>query len=211
VNVIIVGYGRVGSNLAAIMAPNNEVSVIDSDPAVIATVDQEHIARAVLGLGYDENALMTAGIEECDVLAVVTSSDNVNLMTTEVARQLYRVPHVITRLVSLSRLEVYKQLGLDYVCDTEIVAEEIAAKILSHHSHHLDTFGSYEVMEFTVKAERTMSVEELESIGDIRINLIEHDGEVTRVGRRTPVFDGDTVMATVHESALEGLSPYMKE
>lgn len=210
-NIIIVGYGRVGASLASLLGASNSVSVVDNDPEAISKVDQEFIGRAVLGVGYDEDALIKAGIEECDALAVVTSSDNVNLMTSEVARQLFGVPHVIARLISPDRFGVYKQLGLDYVCDTEIVAEEIAAKIRSHRAHHLDTFGQYEIMSFALKTEEDMTVEQIESLGDIQVSLIEHEGVVTRAGRHALVSDGDTLLVVAHEDALDELSAYMKE
>lgn len=210
-NIIIVGYGRVGANLASILGASNLVTVVDSDPAALSRVDQDFAGRVVLGLGYDENALVEAGIENCDALAAVTSSDNVNLMTTEVARRLYHVQHVITRLVNPARLQVYEQLGLDYVCDTEIVAEDIAAKIRSHRSHHLDTMGSYEILSFALKADSAMTVESIEALGDLQVNLVEHDGFVSRPARRATVYPGDTVMATVHEESLPQLSPYMQD
>lgn len=210
-NIIIVGYGRVGANLASILGSSHSVTVVDSDPAVLARVDQDFAGRVVLGLGYDENTLVEAGIETCDALAAVTSSDNVNLMTTEVARYLYHVPHVITRLVNPARLEIYKQLGLDYVCDTEIVAEDIASKIRSHRSHHLDTFGSYEVLSFALKADAAMTLESIESLGDLQVNLVEHDGFVVRPSRRATIYPGDTLLATVHEDSLPQLSPYIQD
>ena len=43
-------------------------------------------------MGYDEEILVNAGIEECDFVAAVTQSDNANLMVVEIARRLYDVP-----------------------------------------------------------------------------------------------------------------------
>lgn len=211
-NVIIIGYGRVGKSLADLMSElGNNVTVIDKDPDVIADVSSDFPGRVVLGLGYDEDVLIEAGIETCDALAAVTSSDNVNLMASEVARQLYRVERVIARVVNLNRLSVYRQLGLDFVCDTEIVAENIFAKIRSRKSHHLDTLGSYEVMEFAVDAEsRDVEVKDIESVGDVRVMLLEHAGDTLRPERNTFVQDGDIVLVVVHVDAIPRLERYMK-
>lgn len=220
-NIIIVGYGRVGASLAALVGSSHNVSVVDNDPAVIAQVNDDFVGKAVLGLGYDEKALREAGIEDADVVAAVTSSDNVNLMTSEVARRLFDVPRVVTRLVSLNRLDIYRQLGLDYVCDTEIVAEAIAAKIRTHHAHHVDSFGPYEILNFVFSAAQaeelgaavdgSMTVDQFEERADVSVLLVQHDGEVTRPGGMAVLAEGDTVMALVRESAFDAIAPFMKD
>lgn len=202
-----------GASLASLLnVGNNDVVIIDSNPVVAESVDPDFSGRVIVGLGYDENVLVNAGIEDCDALAAVTSSDNVNLMTSEVARRLFNVPYVITRLVNPARLGVYEQLGLDYVCDTEIVAEDIAAKIRSRRSHHLDTFGAYEILTFALNTDnpKGMTVEEIESLGDIQVVLVKHDGIAMRPRFDTTLIDKDTVMAAVREDSLSSLEPYMK-
>lgn len=210
-NVIIVGYGRVGASLTKILdGSDNAITVVDSDPSVLARVDADFSGRLVCGLGFDESVLLKAGIEECDAFAAVTSSDNVNLMASEVARRLYNVEHVITRLVNPSRLEVYRQLGLDFVCDTELVAEEISAKIRSRRAHHLDTFGSYEVMTFALNTNSALRVRDLEALGDLDLMLVDHKGIVSKATPGMYLHPGDTIMAVVHEDSLEALAPYMR-
>lgn len=210
-NIIIVGYGRVGASMASILdTPENVVTVIDSDAAVLARIDANFSGRAVCGLGFDEDVLAKAGIDECDAFAAVTSSDNVNLMASEVARRLYGVQHVITRLVNPARLDVYRQLGLDFVCDTELVAEEISAKIRSHHANHLDTFGDYELMTFSLEADSPVQVRALEQIGDIEVLLVDHNGAVSKATPGQYLHPADTLMCLVHENTLAALAPYMR-
>lgn len=210
-NVIIVGYGRVGASLTKILdGSDNAITVVDSDPAALARIDADFSGRAICGLGFDESVLLKAGIDECDAFAAVTSSDNVNYMASEVARRLYNVRHVITRLVNPARLGVYRQLGLDCVCDTELVAEEISAKIRSRRANHLDTFGDYEVMTFSLAAGDSVQVRALEALGDLDLLLVDHNGAVSKATPGLYLHPGDTVMAVVHESALPALSPYMR-
>ena len=84
---------------------------------------QSLYGHTVQGIGYDEDTLIKAGIEDCDVLAAVTESDNANLMVAEVASKLFGVKHTIARLQNADREHAYQQLGLDYVCGTPLVAE----------------------------------------------------------------------------------------
>ena len=212
-NIIVVGCGRVGASLAVVLdTPENEVSIVDIDPSSFARLNGEFEGRKVVGQGFDEDVLLAAGIEDCDAFAAVTSQDNVNLMASEVARRLYKVPHVITRLINPERLDLYRQLGLDHVCDTELVAENMAAKILAGRAHHIDVFGDYEVLTFVLSLENggVVHVRDIEALGDIHISLFEHDDETYVANPSMFLHDGDTVLAVARDNSLLELASYMK-
>lgn len=212
-NIIVVGCGRVGASLAVVLdTPENEVSIVDIDPSSFARLNGEFEGRKVVGQGFDEDVLLAAGIEDCDAFAAVTSQDNVNLMVSEVARRLYKVPHVITRLINPERLDLYRQLGLDHVCDTELVAENMAAKILAGRAHHIDVFGDYEVLTFVLSLENggVVHVRDIEALGDIHILLFEHDDETYVANPSMFLHDGDTVLAVARGNSLLELASYMK-
>lgn len=212
-NIIVVGCGRVGASLAVVLdTPENEVSIVDIDPRSFARLNGEFEGRKVVGQGFDEDVLLAAGIEDCDAFAAVTSQDNVNLMASEVARRLYKVPHVITRLINPERLDLYRQLGLDHVCDTELVAENMAAKILAGRAHHIDVFGDYEVLTFVLSLENSgvVHVRDIEALGDIHISLFEHDDETYVANPSMFLHDGDTVLAVARGNSLLELASYMK-
>lgn len=211
-NIVIVGCGRVGASLARVLdTPDNEVSVVDVDPASFVHLGAEFQGRTVVGQGFDESVLLEAGIDVCDAFAAVTSSDDANLMASEVARRLHDVPHVVTRLINPERLELYQLLGLDYVCDTELVAESISAKIRARRAHHMDMFGDYEVLTFTIELRGgVIHVRDLEALGEIDVSLFEHDGESFMATPGMFLHDGDTVLVVARENALEALEPYMK-
>ncbi|MFR3092590.1 MAG: potassium channel family protein, partial [Eggerthella lenta] len=98
-NVIVVGCGRVGSQLANMLSDNgNNVCVIDKNADAFANLGRNFNGSTVQGLGFDEETLVKAGVEDCDVIAAVTQFDNTNLMVAEVGSRLYGVPHVIARL-----------------------------------------------------------------------------------------------------------------
>ena len=212
-NIIVVGCGRVGASLAVVLdTPENEVSIVDVDASAFNRLNGEFQGHKIVGQGFDEDVLLAAGIEDCDAFAAVTSQDNVNLMASEVARRLYKVPHVITRLINPERLDLYRQLGLDHVCDTELVAENMAAKILAGRAHHIDVFGDYEVLTFVLALESggVIHVRDIEALGDIHISLFEHDEETYVANPNMCLHDGDTVLAVARGNALLELASYMK-
>ena len=150
-NVIVVGCGRVGSQLANMLSDNgSNVCVIDRSPDAFNNLGRNFNGSILQGIGFDEETLIKAGIEECDVVAAVTQLDNTNLMVAEVASRLYGVPHVIARLYNPDHERAYMQLGIDYVCGTSLVAEDVFGKIVSGHGSHLDTFGEFELLRFSL-------------------------------------------------------------
>ena len=212
-NIIVVGCGRVGSHLATLLSEDgHNVSVIDRVADAFRNLGRDFNGRTLKGVGFDEDVLLDAGVEECDVLASVTSIDNANLMTAEVARRIYSVPHVITRLYEARREKTYAQLGIDFSCGTTLVAEEIFSKIQSGHGHHIDTFGTYEIARFAFNFEddMTMSCEELEKEYDARVVVVEHDDVTYLPEEHSILNDGDVAIVCVAREDYGRLSRFIR-
>jgi trk system potassium uptake protein TrkA len=216
-NVIVVGCGRVGSRLANMLSENgSNVCVIDKSAYAFGNLGRGFNGSTVQGIGYDEDTLLKAGVEDCDVVAAVTESDNANLMVTEVASRLYDVPHVIARLYNPSHERAYMQLGIDYVCGTSLVAEEVFGKAISGHGAHLDTFGDYEVLRFSLNLSWTeknsIRVSEIERDHDIRIIAFERsDGSASSIPTRDSIlYQGDSVLACVRHDLIDSFSRFVQ-
>lgn len=216
-NVIVVGCGRVGSRLADMLSDTGDnVCVVDWRADAFDNLGRNFNGSTVQGIGYDEDTLVKAGVEDCDVVAAVTQSDNANLMVTEVANRLYGVPHVIARLYNHDHERAYMQLGIDYVCGTTLVAEEVFSKVVSGHGSHVDTFGDYEILRFSVdlswKERGAVRVSEIERSHDIRIVAFERkDGSASSIptGDST-LYHGDTVLACVHHNLVDEFGRYIQ-
>ncbi len=117
--VLIVGCGRVGASLALMMeADGHQVTVVDTNAAAFNRLGQSFRGRMILGSGIDEDVLRQAGIEHADAFASVTDGDNRNLMAAQIAREIFHVPKVITRINDPVRSSVYHDLGLQTICPT---------------------------------------------------------------------------------------------
>lgn len=216
-NIIVVGCGRVGSRLALMLSNyENNVCVIDRDPRAFASLGRDFNGATFAGVGYDEDVLMKAGIDECDFLAAVTQSDNVNLMVVEIARRLYDVPHAVARLYNTGHERAYLQLGIDYVCGTALVAEEIFSKISSGLGDHITTLGDCEVVQFALDLSQTRSdyikVSNLESRHKIRVCAFERaDGEISSIPTPSSVlYHGDTVLVALRHGMIPEIAKYMQ-
>lgn len=217
-NVIIVGCGRVGSRLALKLSDHdNNVCVIDRNPASFVALGRDFNGSTFTGVGYDEEILVKAGIEECDFVAAVTQSDNANLMVVEIARRLYDVPHAVARLYDSAHERTYLQLGIDYVCGTTMVAEEIFSKATSGVGDHIATFADYEVMQFALDLKRTgqsqVKVSDLESRHKLRVCAFERaDGSVSSIPSPSSIlYHGDVVLAVVSHTAIPSIAAYAQD
>lgn len=219
-NVIVVGCGRVGSQLASMLSDNgSNVCVIDRNADAFANLGRNFNGSTVQGVGFDEETLMKAGVDECDVLAAVTQFDNTNLMCAEVGSRLFKVPHVIARLYNPDHERAYMQLGIDYVCGTSLVAEEVFSKAVSGHGAHLDTFGDFEVLRFSLdlswreEGKRSIRVADVERDHDVRIIAFERgDGSASSIPTRESVlYHGDSVLACVRHELIPAFSNYIQD
>lgn len=216
-NVIVVGCGRVGSRLANMLSDNGaNVSVIDIKAETFTNLGRNFNGATIQGIGYDEETLIKAGIEDCDVVAAVTQSDNANLMTAEVASRLYGVPHVIARLYNQNHERAYMQLGIDYVCGTSLVAEEAFSKTIAGHRAHVESFGDYELLRFSLDLSWSdydvIHVHEIEREHDISIVAFERkDGSSSSIPTGESVLhQGDLVLACVRHDLVDSFKKYIQ-
>lgn len=212
-NVIVVGCGRVGSQLATLLSVDgHNVTVIDVDGDSFRRLGNAFNGVTIRGLGFDEDVLEEAGVRECDAFAAVTNLDNTNLMAAEVARKIFGVPHVVARLYNPQRERTYQQLDLDYVCGTTLVAESLLDKIQSGHGHHIDTFGDIEVVVFKLAGHMVgHKVSEIDIEGRIMVAIIAR-GKRTFIPHPDTVLEaGDVLRVAVKEEAVGQLKRYMEE
>src|SRR5687768_17636728 len=75
-HIVIMGCGRVGSDLAqSLEEQGHTVAVIDQDPTAFRRLGSSFGGRRVTGVGFDQDTLREAGIEEAGAFAAVSSGD----------------------------------------------------------------------------------------------------------------------------------------
>ena len=128
--LVIVGCGRVGAMAAvALSKAGHQVTVIDINRRAFDRLGPDFNGEMVLGNGIDEDVLREAGIETADGFASLTNGDNRNIMAAQIAREIFKVPRVITRIYDPMRQDVYTELGLNTVCPTLSGARKIHAML----------------------------------------------------------------------------------
>jgi trk system potassium uptake protein TrkA len=136
VKVLIVGCGRVGSQVARDMSvAGHEVTIVDRTPSAFATaavrgvLDDAYTGNQVVGDGIDEEVLRRAGIEDADAFVAVTDGDNRNIMAAQIAQHVFNVRHVVCRIVDPIRTEEYRKMGMTVLCPTLTGAEFVKERL----------------------------------------------------------------------------------
>jgi len=129
-NVIIMGCGRVGAQLASMLdAEGHKVTIMDVEPYSFRRLPTTFNGLAMVGNGLEEESLKKAGIEEADVFVTVTQGDNRNVMACQIAKHIYQVPKVVSRIYDPIREEMYHNLGIESISPTKVVAELLKERI----------------------------------------------------------------------------------
>lgn len=154
-NIIIVGCGRVGVELALSLHQDHTVSVIDRNSSSFDRLGLHFSGRTVQGHAMDRTSLERAGIETTDALAAVTSSDNVNAIVARIARDIFHVNGVVARIYNPRRAPIYEKLNLQTVSSSSWGAHRIEQLLVHPGMQTITSAGSGEVQvyELTVPSE----------------------------------------------------------
>src|SRR5581483_4591341 len=132
-NVVIVGGGEVGTDLALLLLQgSHHVKLIekraDEVPRLQSTLSASQV---ICGNGTDPDVLERAGIRQANVLAAVTGANEVNLVATSLARFEFHVPRKIARVHTPQNAWMFTEvMGVDVaVNQADLMAHLIAAEM----------------------------------------------------------------------------------
>ena len=198
--VIIAGCRKVGSSLAMELAQeNHDVVVIDSDPERFGALGSGFNGVTITGMPIDEDVLRSAGVEQADALAAVTDDDNMNIMVSQVARELFHVPTVITRVYDPQRETIMSGMGLTTVCPTSLAVEQIKSLLSNRDTLGTLRIGGAEVTFRTVKPLRKLVGKPLAELRGEPVLGILRDHAFTLTNVREIVRPDDLLVMAVCE------------
>ncbi|PKP85377.1 MAG: Trk system potassium transporter TrkA, partial [Alphaproteobacteria bacterium HGW-Alphaproteobacteria-2] len=97
--VIICGAGQVGWQIARHLASeSNGVTVVDNNPELVQRAVDTLDVSGVVGFASYPDVLESAGARDADMIVAATHSDEVNMVTCQVAHSIFAVPRKIARL-----------------------------------------------------------------------------------------------------------------
>jgi trk system potassium uptake protein len=127
--IVVVGAGKVGWNLAReLISKDNEVTLVESDPARYATVEEELEHAVQYGDGSELWVLERAGIARADMVIAVTGDDEDNILICQVAREKYGVERVIARCNNPRNMQHFELLGVK----PAVSATDLILRLIEH-------------------------------------------------------------------------------
>ena len=99
--VIICGAGQVGWQIARQLAgEKNDVTVVDSNPDLVRRATEALDVQGIVGFASYPDVLARAGAASADMIIAATYSDEVNMVTCQVAHSVFNIRRTIARLRS---------------------------------------------------------------------------------------------------------------
>ena len=206
-HVVIMGCGRVGSALArGLEALDHSVAVIDRDAAAFRRLSADFEGAKVMGVGFDRDTLIEAGIERAHGFAAVSSGDNSNIIAARVARENFGLENVVARIYDANRAAVYQKLGIPTVATVRWTADQVIRRLLpeGEATEWRDPSGKVVLAEVSYSPDWVgQRVTRLEQACAARVALLTRLGEGMLPHSESVVQEGDLVHLTVTGERLD--------
>ena len=218
--VLIVGGGKVGSDLAALLlASQHDVIMIEERAEVVARLQKEFAPGIVhRGSGTDPLLLEAVGIHQADVVAAVTGQDETNIVIATLARFAFAAPRVIARVNNPKNAWMFTtQMGVDVALNqADVMARLIAEEMSLGDMMTLLklTKGQYALVEERVHASAPAAGQALRNltlpVNGARAAIIRR-GEL-QIPRADFILEADDeVLAVIHTEQAAALADLLSD
>ncbi|MDR2530963.1 MAG: Trk system potassium transporter TrkA [Oscillospiraceae bacterium] len=215
--IVIIGGGQLGAEIVASLSSESyDLSLIELDPAIVATLGDTYDILAIHGNGASRKTLIEAGVAKADLVVAVADSDEQNMLTCLAAKKL-GAAHTIARVRDpdyFAQLDFFADdLGLSLcVNPEESAAREIAQVLRLPGAQKVERFadGKVELVELQLaegsKADGVY-LRDFSGVFEAKalICAVKRDGVVTIPDGSFMLKSGDRVSVVAATSELERL------
>lgn len=206
-NMIVIGCGRVGSELAyRLFQKGYKVSVIDQDQSAFSSLPADFLGRTIEGDALNQEILHRAGIEQADGMACVTGSDPLNAVVGHIARAFYKVPSVVSRNYDPAYREMHEAFDLQTICSSSWGAQRIEEILVHAEMRTVFSAGNGEVEIYEVGIPSRLDGHLLqEVIPDINCCAVSltRAGKAMLVDLETPLQESDLLLVSATFDGIE--------
>lgn len=204
--VIICGAGQVGWQIARqLSGERNDVTVVDFNADLVRRATDTLDVQGIVGFASYPDVLERAGARDADMIIAATHSDEVNMVTCEVAHAIFAIPRKIARLRSQSYLDaiysdLYRRdhLPIDVVISPEReVAEAALQRLAAPATFDTEMFfaGKAQLLGIQLDAECPVLNTPLRQLNELFATLRAIVVGVRREGRLFAPEPGDQLFA----------------
>ncbi len=214
-NVVIVGGGKVGADLAGLLcAGGHRVRVIELRPERIPLLQSELPPEVVVqGSGTDPALLQSVDIRQAQVVAAVTGSDETNLVVTNLARLEFAVPRTIARINNPKNAWMFTpEMGVDVALNqSDLMAHLIAEEMSLGDMMTLLKLrrGQFSLVEEKVDPKALAAGKALRDLtlpAECNLVAVLRGGELLLPKPELVLRPGDEVLAVVHSDHVAALA-----
>jgi len=208
-NILILGAGQVGSNVAYQLAREeaNQVTIVDINPGALRELQDRLDVRTIIGHAAYPEVLDRAGARKADMIIALTNSDELNMVACQIAYTLFDTPTKIARIrapeyINAPNLFQRENMPVDVVISPEQLVTENIEQLIHYP-------GAFQVLEFADGKVRLVGVQALEGgllVGqeirtltdhlpnvEARVAAIYRDGNPIKLSGDTLIQEGDEV------------------
>ena len=218
--VIICGAGQVGWQIARHLAgERNDVTVVDNNPDLVRRATDTLDVQGIAGFASYPDVLDKAGARDADMVIAATYSDEVNMVTCQVAHSVFAVPRKIARLRAESYLtaiysDLYRRdhMPIDVVISPEReVADAALQRLAAPAAFDTESFldGRTQLMGLTIDAGCPIVNTPLRQLTDLFSTLrsvvvgVRREGVLFAPESGDQLFEGDSCYVMVHADDVQ--------
>lgn len=205
---VIVGAESLGRDLARhLQNQNEEVVLIDRDPANVATAREEGLS-VVEGDATRDDVLRKAGIERANGLVATTFSDKANLLICQMVRSRFHVTNLVARVNDEGNLRMFTELGIRAMSPNAAAVMVLDNLLRRPNTLNLlaNLASGTEVQEVELRNGRMVGqpLKHMNLDGDVLVTMI-------RRADKLFIPHGDTVLALHDQLTLIGSTEHVGE
>ena len=212
-HVVVIGCGRVGSELAgALELGGHSVAIVDKNARAFRRLTPGFKGTQVVGFGFDRDHLDAAGINEADAFASVTSGDNSNILCARIARETYGIERVVARIYDPRRALIYQRLGIPTVATVAWTTDQVLRRLLPAETRHdwVDATGKVGLVERPIPAKAIgKKLAKLNRPGRFWLTAVTRFGKAQIVTSDMVGQEGDVLVFVSAMEALDELQAHI--
>ncbi len=120
-HVIILGSGRLGVRLVnALRQAGHTITIVDREERKFRNLEVHENITRLRGDILDDAVMKEVFAREADLFIAATGQDNLNLMVAQAVQKRHYTGRVLIRVFDPTLAKVYREMGLETVCPTEL-------------------------------------------------------------------------------------------
>lgn len=216
-SIMILGGGLVGQFIAASLAKEINVKVIESDADKSQQIaDLLAHTLVIHGDGTDIDLLATEGLLDMDAFIAVTGEDETNIIAALVARHL-KIPRTIALVNKMEYLPITPQIGMDAVVSKQLLTVNAVQRFIQHQQ--ATSIASLpgldaQFIEFVAQKDSKITKKPLAELNFPKqaiIGAVMHDDQMIIAMGDTHIHAGDKVVVFTQSQVLEDVEKLFKK